>query len=656
MERTAVVADPEVTLTGQSIAPGLAMGPAWVVSDVLKWNGPVTSISRNDVDKELVRLGHAFDDTLSELDQYAVRIEKEFGAALGGIFRAHGEMLRSLYASGEFERELRHSLLTAEAVVRRVLQRWYQKFEAIENQTLRQRADDVLDLGRNIIRRLRGEHEAGLQAIPDGSILVAEHLLPSDVVLLPRARVAAIVVQALGHGSHAALLAREKGIPTLAGFPGLLSRISTRTELLVDGFTGTLVIAPKEAARTDFQERITRWRATLVRCQVACHQPARTLDGQGITVEANIGIYDDVELALDNGADGVGLLRIEQLYFARPSPPTEDELFSELEKLIAPLGKRPVTIRLLDIGGDKPLPYLGMPPTSNPSLGRRGVRFLLDFPQLVRTQLGAILRLAEQHEVQVLIPMVTLEDDIRRMREAFHALCTERKIKKPPAFGAMVETPAAALSVPALTPYVDFLSIGTNDLTQYTLAAARDDAAVNDYYVDSHEAILRLLGIILADAGGRPVNVCGELAGREALVPRLLEMGYRSLSIAPSLIPTMKALIRTVRLDRKENRQKTQGGTMLCEHEANLEPVPPRTPTGCEECLAAGTSWVHLRLCLTCGHVGCCDSSEGHHATRHAHATSHPVIASYELGERWAWCYIDQAEVGLPAHAETYLR
>jgi phosphoenolpyruvate-protein phosphotransferase len=646
----------EATLTGRSISPGLAMGPAWVVSDPLRQGVATTPIGKDDVENELIHLRQSFEETLAELDQYARRIEEEFDAALAGIFRAHGEMLRSLFASGELERELRESLVTAEAVVRRVLQRWYRKFEAVENRTLRQRADDVLDLGRNIIRRLRGEQGAAFGAVPEGSILVVQHLLPSDVVQMPRSRVAAVVVEALGQGSHAALLAREKGIPTIASFPGILSRLARGTELLVDGFRGTLVVAPREATQTDFQERIANWRAALVRCQTACHQPAHTLDGQRIEVEANVGIADDMELALDNGADGIGLLRIEQLYLARPSPPTEEELASELERLISPFGKRRVTIRLLDIGGDKPLPYLDMSAGPNPSLGRRGVRLLLDYAQLVRTQMGAILRIAREHAVQVLIPMVTLEDDIRRMRETFDELCAERKIEAPPAFGAMVETPAAALAIPTLARYVDFFSVGTNDLTQYTLAASRDDASVNDYYVDNHESILRLLGIILADSAHRRVSLCGELAGREAMVPRLLEMGFRSLSIAPSLIPTTKALVRTIRLDAATDGSNGSGGNMTCEHVANVKPVPPRTPTGCEECLKAGTSWVHLRLCLTCGHVGCCDDSPGRHATRHAHATSHPVIASYEPGERWAWCYTDQVGVELPAEAVQYLR
>lgn len=542
------VAPMEARLSGRGISPGLALGKAWVVGDVLKSAGPMAAIGPNEVDSELIRLSQAFEEAFAELDQHAQRIETEFDATLAGIFRAQGEMLRGLLASGEFERELRASLLTAEAVVRRVLQRWYRKFEALENQTLRQRADDVLDLGRNIILRLRGEQAVGYQAIPEGSILVAQRLLPSDVVTLPRARVAALVVETLGQGSHAAILAREKGIPTIADLPGAMSLISSGTELLVDGSRGTLVISPDAATKREFQERIEKWRATLVRCQAACRQPARTLDGQLIQVEANIGINDDVEIAVDNGADGVGLLRIEQLYFARPSPPTEDELFSALQTLVTPLQKRPVTVRLLDIGGDKPLPYLQLPVTNNPTLGRRGVRLLLDYVQLVQTQIGALLRLSRERSVRVLIPMITLEDDIRRIRETFDALCAERNVEKPPPFGAMVETPAAALTIRALAKHVDFFSVGTNDLAQYTLAAGRDDASVDDYYLDGHESVLRLLGIILADAGSRAVSLCGELAGREAFVPRLLEMGFRSLSLAPSAIPTTKALIRTLNL------------------------------------------------------------------------------------------------------------
>jgi phosphoenolpyruvate-protein phosphotransferase len=536
----------EICLSGRSIAPGLGMGRAWVIGDVLSCGGTAGSITAHEVDGELARLKKCLAETLAEMEQYAERIETEFDSALAGVFRAHGEMLRDLFLTDEFEQELRTSLLSADAMVRRVLKRWYKKFEAIEDQSLRQRADDLLDVGRNIIGRLRGEGQAGFESIPDESVLVVERLLPSDVVRLPKASVKAVIVETLGQGSHAALLARDRGIPTITEIPGVLSRLTSGAEVLVDGFLGTLVIAPTATTQTDFEARLEKWRATLVRCKGKCREPARTLDGEVISVEANVGMNDDVEIALDNGADGVGLLRIEELYFARPAPPTEEELFADLRKMIAPLGARPITVRLLDVGGDKPLPYMRLAATSNPVLGRRGVRLLLSYAQLARTQLCAIARLSEEFTLRVLIPMVTVEDDIRRMREMFDSICAERKIKHCPEFGAMLETPAAALDVPALLKHVDFFCVGTNDLTQYTLAAARDDAAVNDYYLDSHESIVRLLAIILADAGERPVTICGELAGREAWIPRLLEMGYRALSVAPAAIPTTKELIRRV--------------------------------------------------------------------------------------------------------------
>ncbi len=239
-------------------------------------------------------------------------------------------------------------------------------------------------------------------------------------------------------------------------------------------------------------------------------------------------------------------MRIEQLYFALQVPPTEDELFADLQRLITPLGTRPVTIRLLDIGGDKPLPFLRLAPTSNPALGRRGVRVLLEYAQLVRTQMGAILRLSQEYPVSVLVPMITLEEDVQRMRDVFDQTSRERKITRPPQFGAMIETPAAALAVPTILRHADFLCVGTNDLTQYTLAAARDDASVNAYFQDSHESVMRLLQIVFADAAGQPVTLCGELAGRQALVPRLLQMGFRTLSIAPTAIPLTKEAIRKV--------------------------------------------------------------------------------------------------------------
>ena len=382
--------------------------------------------------------------------------------------------------------------------------------------------------------------------MPAGSVLVTQRLLPSDVVALSPRDVKAIVVESLGQGSHAALIAREKGIPTLAGLPGLLSQIRSGDEALVDAFREALIVSPSAETRRDFEQRLEKYRASLFICKGECRKPAITRDGQTIAVEANLAAHASVETVIENGADGVGLFRIEELYFARELPPSEEELFSELQHLVAPLREKPVTIRLLDIGGDKAIPSLRLPFESNPLLGKRGVRLLLDYPQLARTQLKSLLRLSRTQDIRILVPMVTFERDMQQMRELLVAVAREIGIENLPPLGAMIETPAAALTVGQIARHADFLSVGTNDLTQYTLVAGRDNATVSGYYEDTHPSMLRLLGIIIAEASGKPVSICGEMAGREDVIPTLLKIGFRALSISPPLIPTTKELIRSI--------------------------------------------------------------------------------------------------------------
>jgi phosphoenolpyruvate-protein phosphotransferase len=535
------------TYIGAAISPGVGMGPAWLVVDLLKSAPDPAAIAREEIAGEWSRIQTSFEQARRELEDSALRIEEQFDAGLAGIFRAHGMMLDGILSSGEIEREL-ESLIDAEAAVRRVFRRRRERFMALKGHTLQQRADDVADLGRRVLRHLRGLDESSLEHVPAGNVLVVERLLPSDVVPLSRRGVAAIVVGALASGAHAALLAREKRIPVVAGPPGIVHRIRNLEELLVDGSRGTIVVSPDAETRRTFQARVEAFDRALVRCRGACREPAFTLDRELVSVEANLGAHDDIALAIDNGADGVGLFRIEQLYLARVLPPSEDELFEELRAVTAPLRGRPVTIRLLDIGGDKPVPFLPFPVEPNPSLGRRGVRLLLEYPELVQTQLAALFRLAQEQDVRILVPMVTLEEDIREMRLLFDATLETFPGAKRPPFGAMIETPAAALGVATIARHVDFLSVGTNDLAQYTLAAGRDDPAVSHYYDDTHAAVLRLLAIAITDAPGVPIAVCGELAGREAAMPQLLRLGFRSLSMAPGLIPAAKELIRGVRL------------------------------------------------------------------------------------------------------------
>ena len=536
----------ELSLRGTRISPGLASGTVWVAGDILDCSAETHRIEPHQVDAEMERVRRAFVQVEAELEESARRVSEQIDPSLGEIFRAHRLMLESLLSSNEFEKELRGSLTSAGEAVKRVFRKWEAKFAAIQDETLHERADDILDLARRVLRQLEGADAFGLAAMPAGSVLVTQRLLPSDVVALTPRDVKAIVVESLGQGSHAALLAREKGIPTLAGLPGLLSQIRGGDEALVDAFREALIISPSPNTRRDFDQRLEEYRASLFTCKGECRKPAITRDGQKISVEANLAAHASVEAVIENGADGVGLFRVEQLYFARELPPSEEELFSELQHLIAPLREKPVTIRLLDIGGDKAIPSLRLPFESNPLLGKRGVRLLLDYPQLARTQLKTLLRLSQVQDIRILVPMVTFERDMQQMRELLVAVAGEMGIENLPPLGAMIETPAAALTVGQIAKHADFLSVGTNDLTQYTLVAGRDNATVSGYYEDTHPSMLRLLGIIIAEASGKPVTICGEMAGREDVIPTLLEIGFRALSISPPLIPTTKELIRSI--------------------------------------------------------------------------------------------------------------
>jgi phosphoenolpyruvate-protein phosphotransferase len=538
----------ERSLLGSRISPGLAIGTAWVSGDILECSAQALKINSEQIEAEMARIRGAFLDVRTELEESARRISEQFDPKLAEIFHAHQMMLDSFLSSNEFETELRDSLFTAAQVVRSVFRRWEGKFAALENEAFRVRADDILDLARRVLRRLEGVDAFGLASMPAASVLVTQRLLPSDVVSLSRRDVAAILVESLGQGSHAALLAREKGIPVIAELPNLVGQIESGEVLLVDAFAAVVVISPTEETRQTFEQRLESHRASSSRSKGDCRAPAITRDGHAISVEANIGAHDDIEMVLENGADGIGLFRIEQLYLARELLPSEEELFHDLDAVLGPLADRPVTIRLLDMGGDKPLPSVRMRPEANPLLGKRGVRLLLAFPQLVETQLRALLKLSRQQAIRILVPMIVLERDMSRIREIFEAIAREIGQESLPPLGAMIETPSAALTVADIARHSDFLCIGTNDLTQYTLAVGRDDATVSEYYIDDHPALLRLLGIIIQEAGDKSVTICGELGGREEAIPSLLRLGFRALSIAPPLIPATKDLIRSLSL------------------------------------------------------------------------------------------------------------
>jgi phosphoenolpyruvate-protein kinase (PTS system EI component) len=334
------------------------------------------------------------------------------------------------------------------------------------------------------------------------------------------------------------------GLPCISGFPRLLSTIPHGALALVDADTGTVTLRPREKQKVIFRKKVADKAHIYELARVHALSPAVTRDAVTIQVLANVGCSDDTEKAMLNGAEGVGLYRLEQAYLGRVVPPDTDELVREMRQTLEASRGRPVYVRLLDIGSDKPLPFTGFLAETNPALGRRGIRFLREYPGLLKTQLRAVLELSREFDVRVLVPMVTLPDDVAVVREQLMRLCTRLRIASPPRLGAMIEIPAAALAAQEIVKHADFLSFGTNDLTQFVFAADRENAAVERYYRDASDVMFRLLRLTHDDVPDVPLSLCGEIAGRPELIPRLLQCGIRTFSIAAPLIPIIKETIR----------------------------------------------------------------------------------------------------------------
>jgi phosphoenolpyruvate-protein phosphotransferase len=555
--------EPSLKLVGLGVSPGLAAGNAWVFNHD-PWKGRRGNVDdapreRLTVRQQHAQIEHAVEEAQADLQATARRTETELDAATADIFRAQAAILSDPLLLEEIQKGLAEGRHDAEAVVQRVFKRWEHKFRTMDAELLRDRADDIADLRRRLLWILAGAgtraHAHALQNVPPGSVLVAARLLPSDTVCLSRRSVVAVVVEWGGRLSHAAILTRQLGIPAVSRIDEAIHRIRPADRVLVDGTRGTVVVRPDEMTDGRFTRRIERHRARSADACRRCREPARTLDGLLVRVEANICSLEDACAAAANGADGIGLYRIEGLYLSRRRPPSEDELLVCLRDALEPLKDKPVTVRLLDAGGDKPLAFARFAPEPDPALGRRGVRLLLEYPELLNTQLRALLRLARDHTVRILIPMVTLAEEMLEVKRILREAARDISAEGLPPLGAMIETPAAALSADQIAQHADFLSVGTNDLTQYTMAAGRENTLVSRYFVDDHPAVLKLLELVADAAGDLPLSLCGELAGRKRAVPRLVELGFGALSVPPSAIPEVKAEIRRIRLPQHQHPQ-----------------------------------------------------------------------------------------------------
>jgi phosphotransferase system enzyme I (PtsI) len=533
------------------------MGRAFVYQDIWqRCQEPPDVIQETACgDGEYARIQQAVHEVREDLALAAQRVEREVDAAAADIFRAQEMMLRDPVLLDEMRKKIDVEHRPAEQVIKRVFQRWERKFRSMEGDLLRARADDVADLGRRLLQRLAGISAHALENLPAGTVLVARRLLPSDTVFLSRQSTVAVVVESGGRLSHAALLTRLIGIPAVSQVPSLMESVLPGDLVLVDGTRGALTVRPGANLQARFRRRLHLCRQAARDTRTRCREPARTRDGVRICILANAGGPEDVQLAADHDADGIGLYRLESLYLSRQAPPCDDDIADLLGRCLEPFAGKPITVRLLDAGGDKELPCLRLPAEPEAFLGRRGVRLLLSYPELLQTQLRALLRLAERHDLRILVPMVTLAEEMEQMRGLLQQAAKDVGARRLPPLGAMIETPAAALCAARIAHYADFLSLGTNDLTQYTMVAGRENSLVSHYFIDDHPAVMRLVEMVVREAAETPVGLCGELAGRKEVLPQLLRLGLRSLSVAPPLVPQVKDLVRSLRITARSPRR-----------------------------------------------------------------------------------------------------
>jgi multiphosphoryl transfer protein len=536
--------DPNV-LTGVAASPGLAVGNiVQVRHEQLRVVEDAT-----DARHERQALDAALEHAKAELDALQARLQQEGAGGKAAIFAAHRELLDDpdlLDIAGDAV----SSGKSAAFGWRQAYTRHADRLANLKNELLAARANDLRDVGRRVLQKLAGVDDEPVTYEAD-SILVAEELTPSDTASLDRARVLGLCTTTGGASSHVAILARSLDIPLVAGIDPQALDLANGTEVILDGTRGTLRVNPTTAEIARIRQRQEDQSRERRAQHAHAHEPATTVDGHRIEVEANIGGLADAEQALALGADGVGLFRSEFLFLHRATAPTDDEQRAAYGDVARALGaRRRLVVRTLDVGGDKPLPYLPLPREDNPFLGERGVRVMLNRPELLRAQLRAILLAAREGHVAVMFPMIASLDEWRTVRDVLES--ERRKLDVPRIeAGIMIEVPSAALVADHFAAEVDFFSIGTNDLTQYTLAMDRGHPRLAPHVDGLSPAVLRLVDQTAraAQRHGRRTAVCGGIAGDPQAVPLLLGLGIDELSVTVPAIPVVKAQIRRLRME-----------------------------------------------------------------------------------------------------------
>jgi phosphoenolpyruvate-protein phosphotransferase len=543
---------------GVPVSPGVAVAHAHCIDPVLGRHEPFR-LDAAALSAEVSRFERACAEVGSELDEIIARVSRQVGEEQAAIFRAHRQLLRDPSLAYKVKSAMSERQVDAATALQETLDAYSALFKQIPDNYLKERIADLRDVVGRILRKLSLQEQRPALPVQEPVILVAQEILPSQAVTMDRKLVAGLVTESGGATGHAAILARALGIPAVSGVRGLLREVRSGDLIAVDGREGHVYINPGpevQAAYRKLQREYTDLRGRLVENH---DLPAVTLDGVRVELLANVNGPADCETACKAGATGVGLYRTEYLFLTHPSVPDEEEQLAVYREVIEAAPNRQVTIRTLDLGGDKQVPYLGTHKEPNPFMGFRSSRLASAYPGFFEAQLRAILRAGEYGRVSLLFPMISMLEEVQRLKKVVQrtrlALVREGRPELPEMpLGVMIEVPAAALCIEEILDEVDFVSIGSNDLVQYLMAADRDNPRVAHLCEPFSPAFVRLLDRVIRACGerGKPATLCGEMAGWPRCFPPLFGAGLRRLSMSPANVPSMKELVRRSTLSRSQ--------------------------------------------------------------------------------------------------------
>ena len=564
--------------TGIGASAGIGIGSVVIVKEP---SLAYDNVAVSDVAAEKERFDNALEKCIAKTQAMAEDMKTRVGEKEAEILEGHVLLLMDPEMTSQINDKIENEKMCAEAAVEQVCDMYAQMFSSIEDEMFQQRATDVCDIKTRLLKILLNVEDLDLAAVPQGTVLVAEDLTPSMTAGINPANVVGVLTEIGGKTSHSAILARALEIPAVLSIEGIVSKVENGQTVVLDGSTGQVFLSPDEATLKEYTAKREEYLAEKAALQAFVGKQSVTADGHVVELCANIGKPEDALKVVECDGEGVGLFRTEFLFMDRPQVPTEDEQFEAYKKVAETLSGKPVIIRTLDIGGDKEIPYLGLGKEENPFLGFRAIRLCLKRPDLYRPQLRALLRASAYGEIKIMVPMISCVDELREVKAMLEEIKAELDEKGIPynkdiKVCIMVETPAASLMADAFAKEADFFSIGTNDLTGYTMAVDRGNPDVAYLYSTYNPAVLRSIERVIkaGKAEGTMVGMCGEAAADPLLTPLLLSFGLDEFSVsATSILATRKTISLWTMEEANAVAEKAMSLVTEAEVKAYLESV-----------------------------------------------------------------------------------